>query len=490
MRAISEIPAAVCHHFGETLTSLSPMTFPSSPRTLAVDSVDFDEPLVARKAPRPGTLEHEPTRVISGVTATMLVVASMIGTGIFTTTGFLLQDIGSSLAVLLSWVFGGVIALFGALSYAELVAAMPRNGGEYLLLSRIYHPAVGFVAGWVSLVVGFSAPIAASALAFAVYFSTLVPGIDQQAAAIVLILLLSMVHAARVTFGTGLQNVFTVAKILVVVAFVVGGLFLGDTTHITEGSAGTFDSMLSPGFATGLIFVSFAYSGWNGAAYIAGEVKDPSRSLPKALALGTGIVTLLYLGLNVVFLSSAPASSLSGVIDVGNIAAVSLFGTAAAKLFSAVISLLLVSSVSAMIMAGPRVYQALGEDYKCFSFLTTRTKHSGPIYAVALQAFAAIIMLISASFDSLLIYIGFTLSVSAGLTVFGLFVMRRREPNLERPYRCWGYPLTPILFIALSCWMVIFSISAAPIAALAGLATIASGGVLYLIAKPSASVRR
>lgn len=426
-------------------------------------------------------------RFMGPATATLLVVASMVGTGVFTTTGFLLNDISSSPAVLLAWGIGGVIALFGALSYAELVAAMPRNGGEYQLLGQIFHPAVGFVAGWVSLIVGFSAPIAASAIAFGVYFQAVFPGVNPLLSAVTLIATLSLLHGGRVTLGTGLQNIFTIGNVVVVIAFIIGGLIFGQPSHLLDDSPSTvLSSIASPGFAVGLIFVSFAYSGWNGAAYLAGEVKNPSRTLPRALALGTGLVALLYLGMNVVFLSSAPNEELAGVIDVGSVAAVNLFGGEAARLLSGVIALLLFSSVSAAMMAGPRVYQAIGEDYRCFRFLRVRSKSAGPVTAIALQASVAILMLLTSSFDALLTYIGFTLSISAGLTVVGLFVMRRRSPDMVRPYRCWGYPVTPLLFVALSCWMVVFTLIELPYVAVAGLLTIATGLAIYAYARRSA----
>ena len=441
-----------------------------------VEAASVSRPAAAAKAP---TL-----RLMGAFTATMLVVASMVGTGVFTTTGLLLEGIGSSPAVLLAWVFGGVIAFFGALSYVELVAALPRNGGEYQLLGRIFHPAVGFVAGWVSLVVGFSAPIAAAAIGFGVYFQAVVPGLNPLLSATLLIVLFSGIHAAHVTLGSGMQNLFTIAKVVVVLAFIGGGLALGDMGHIGhESPTETLGAVMSPAFAVGLIFVSFAYSGWNGAAYIAGEIKNPARSLPKALALGTGVVTLLYLGLNMVFMGAAPAEELSGTIDVGTVAATHLFGTQAGRALSGVISLLLVSSVSAMIMSGPRVYQAIGEDYRCFSFLKMRSGKTGPFYAILLQAVAAIIMLLTSSFDALLTYIGFTLSLSAGLTVIGVFVMRKREPDLPRPYRCWGYPVTPVLFILLSCWMVVFTLIEAPVVAVAGAVTVFSGLGVWAMAR-------
>lgn len=430
-----------------------------------------------------------PKRVMGAFSATMIVVASMIGTGVFTTTGILLVATPSPMAVLWAWLIGGVIAFFGAVSYAELVAMYPQNGGEFQLLTKIFHPAVGFVAGWVSLIVGFSAPIASAAMAFGAYASSSFGNIDPFWAGLGIILVLSLVHAIRVSLGSIVQNFFTVAKIALVLCFIFGGMALGDFTRVfSESPIDTGLTMLAPSFAVGLIYVTYAYTGWNGSAYLAGEIKDPSRSLPRALAMGTALVTIIYIGLNLVFLSAAPVSELSGSIEVGAVAATALFGSAAGKLFSGLIALLLVSSLSAMIMAGPRIYQSMGEYYPSFKFLTKRTKDSGPYYAICFQAIIAVLMLMTARFDALISYMGFTLSVSAILTVIGVFVMRKRMPKLPRPYKCWGYPVTPLLFIGLSLWMVIFTIFETPLVALSGGATIVVGLGLYWMVKPRGQV--
>lgn len=429
----------------------------------------------------------QPKRVMGAFSATMIVVASMVGTGVFTTTGILLETTPSAPAVLWGWLIGGVIAFFGALSYAELVAMHPKNGGEYQILSRVFHPAVGFVAGWISLIVGFSAPIASTAMAFGKYAAAGFPAIHEFWAAIVIILALSAVHAIRVTFGSAVQNVFTVLKLLLVGSFIIGGFCLGDFSHLTmETPVQTWGTMLTPGFAIGLIFVTYAYTGWNGSAYIAGEIKNPSKSLPLAFALGTLIVTLIYLGLNTVFLISAPVEALSGTIEIGAVAASSLFGGYTGQAFSIVIALLLVSSLSAMIMAGPRIYRSIGEDYPAFRFLTRGKGDSGPFCAIILQALISIGMLLTARFDELIAYMGFTLSVSSALTVSGVFVMRRRRPDAARPYRCWGYPVTPLLFIGLSLWMTIFTFVQTPQVAIAGLVTVLTGLGLYFVARPKA----
>jgi APA family basic amino acid/polyamine antiporter len=426
--------------------------------------------------------ESSTLRRLGLVTATLVVVASMVGTGVFTTTGFLVRDIRSLPAVLVAWLVGGVFALCGALSYAELVAALPRNGGEYQLLGRVFHPAAGFVAGWISLVVGFSAPIAASALACGSYAQAVVPQLEATLVALLLVVGFSVLHAVHVTLGGGVQNVFAAAKVLLITVFIVAGLMVRFPGHlVADGAPPLLGSMLTPAFAVGLIFISFSYSGWNGAAYLAGEVRDPARTLPMALIGGTALVTLLYLGLNAVFLAAAPAAELEGVVEVGHVAALRIFGADTGALFSAGIALLLVSSVSAMIMAGPRVYQAMGEDHPRLRLLASRTRHGGPAAAVALQGMVAVAMVLSSTFEALLTYIGFTLSLSAGLTVAGVLVLRRREPDLDRPYRTWGYPVTPLAFVALCLWMTGWALWQRPLVGLAGLATIASGLVLYVV---------
>jgi APA family basic amino acid/polyamine antiporter len=427
-----------------------------------------------------------PARRLGATTATLLVVASMIGTGVFTTTGFLVADIRSPSAVLLAWLVGGVVALCGALSYGELAAALPRNGGEYQLLSRIYHPLVGFVAGWISFVVGFSAPIAASALAFGHYLAALAPGVDPVVSAAVLAVALSTMHALHVTLGARVQNVLTLAKILLIGVFVVGGLAKVDLALPFAESESTFgEATLSPAFAVGLIFVSFAYAGWNGAVYVGGEVRRPGRNLPLALIAGTGLVVVLYCLLNLVFLSSAPAEQLAGVVEIGHVSAAALFGARTGSWLTAMIALALVSSVSAMIMAGPRVYESMGNDYPRIAALSRRSRLGGPVVALALQTAAVLLMITTSSFGTLLTYIGFTLAASSGLTVVGVMVLRHREPDLERPYRTLLYPATPLLFAALSLWMIVHALGQRPVAAVAGLATMISGILIFLLVRRS-----
>jgi APA family basic amino acid/polyamine antiporter len=411
----------------------------------------------------------------------------MIGTGVFTTSGLLLAEMRAPGAVLLAWLLGGLLALCGALAYAELAASIARNGGEYRMLSDTYHPAVGFVAGWICLVVGFSAPIAASSMAFGKYLHALVPGVPPLIAGIVLVLLLSIVHALRVAGGALLQNVLTLVTVLLILAFIVGTAWLLRNAQTPHLELPSYDVLLSPTFAAGVVFVSFAYSGWNAAAYLSGEVRNPSRTLPLALGLGTGLVTLLYLGLNAAFLLGTPARQLTGTIEVGHVAAVSIFGASAGYAISAMIAVALVSSVSALIMVGPRVYEAAGQDYTALRFLRLRSDDGGPLLSIGLQALLAVVMLVTFSFDGLLMYIGITLSASAALTVAAVFVRRRSTSGATRPYSMWGYPVTPALFISFAIWLVVRSVAHRPLTALLAFITIAVGLIVYVAVKHSGS---
>jgi APA family basic amino acid/polyamine antiporter len=396
----------------------------------------------------------------------------------------------SPTAVLLAWVAGGVAALCGALAYAELGSAVPRNGGEYQLLSRIFHPAVGFVAGWVSLIVGFAAPLAAFAMAFGDYLNALVPEIPPLASGLVLIVVLAVVHTLHVGTGSRLHNAFTLGKVALICAFIVAGLAWGDLSRLTTAEGKTIaEAVRSPMFAVQLVYVSFAYSGWNTAAYLAGEFRRPTRDIAPAILAGTAIVAILYLGLNVVFLASAPMSELAGQDRVGHIAAVSLFGPVAGNFMSLLIVIGLVSTASANTMAGPRVYEAMGFDYPAIKFLTRRRAGGGPVVAIAVQTALAAAMMLTASFKTLLEYIGVTLSLVAAATVLGVIVLRRREPDLMRPYRTWGYPVTPIVFLALEGWMVFYVVREKPLTAGVGAGTVVVGLILYAVVRPRSCSR-
>jgi APA family basic amino acid/polyamine antiporter len=420
-------------------------------------------------------------RRVGTITAAGTVVASMIGAGGFTTTGFMVADVGSAPAILLGWLAMGVASLAGAACYAELGATYPRNGGEYYLLGRIYHPALGFVAGWVSLFVGFSAPTAAAALAFGRYLGVVVGDpIDGRWVASALILAAAVLHAVKVRVGGTVQDAITGAQVLGILGFLGLAAAWGDPSHLaTEVPLG--QALTSPALAVGLIYVSFAYSGWNAASYLAGEVVDPARTLPRALLLGTLATTLLYVGLNVAFLISAPPEQLAGKVEVGHVAAVALGGEGAGQALGLIIALGLAASVSALLLTGSRVIEAVGRDHRALAVLSNRLGgEGGPAVALGLQAVLALAMVWTAAFSALLVWIGFVLSVFAVLTVVGVAVSRYRHPDLPRPVRAWGWPITPLLFLVPTLWGIVWTIIERPATALAAAAAVGLGGVLYL----------
>ena len=423
---------------------------------------------------------NAPQRKLSFLTATNLIITSMVGTGIFTSTGYQAKDLESVSAILFAWFLGGVTALCGALTYAELVTLIPKNGGEYQLLSKIYHPSLGFLMGWVSLTVGFGAPIAAVAYAFGQYLSQIHPWFLPQETAIVLILVLTLMHSRSSEKGIRFQDIFTLLKFAFVVLLILAGITQSDWSLLHQPNQREFSqAVFSTHFSIGLIYVAFAYSGWNAAAYIAGEVRDPNRTLPKAFFLGTLIVTIIYVLMNFVYLTAVPLSELAGKIEVGHVVAVALFGQTAAKVLSGIIALGLLTTVGAMIISGARVLEALGEDFRPLNFLVRQNEDSPPTTAVWLQSLIALVLLMVAGFDTLIEYTGFTVTAGLSVTIFSVFVARKKNMTREGSYRTWGYPWTSIAYFILSLWMLVGMVFTRPFVSLAGAATLLVGLILY-----------
>lgn len=412
-------------------------------------------------------------RSLGLVSATALVVANMVGTGVFTTSGFLLADLKSPWPVLGVWLVGGILAALGALSYGALARRLPESGGEYLFLSRTLHPSLGYVAGWISLLVGFSAPLAAAAMAFGTYAGPWFPQVGPQVLGTVLVLVFSAVHAANVRAGAWVQNTAVLFKVMLILGFV--GLAVGRL-----GAAQLPPPQSAPLALMGvsLVWVSFSYSGWNAAIYIGSEVTHPERNLPRSLLLGTAIVTLIYLALNAVFVFSAPINQLAGKLEVGRVAATALGGPAWGNLVSALVALVLVSSVSSLIMAGPRVYARMAEDRYLPACLAARS--APPVNAILLQGMLALSLLWSSTFDQLLTYIGFTLGLSTAATVVGLIRIRLHE---GAQVRVPGWPWVPGLFLVGTLAITGFAIAQRPKESLAGLATILLGLLAWAMAE-------
>ena len=402
----------------------------------------------------------------------------MIGTGVFTTTGMMAEMGATSGDILAGWLIGGVIALCGALCYGEVGANLPHSGGEYYYLSRLLHPSVGFMSGTVSLVVGFSGPIAANALLLNSYFATVVPQWSVPQMAALTIVVLAMLHGLNLHIGSKFQTAITIIKVALIIVF-IGGVFAWAPSASPDLFRVQPNFMLSSPFAVVLVFVAFAYAGWNAAAYIGTELKDPERTLPRSLLLGTTLVTMLYLLLNLSYLLVASTSELSGVDAVGTLVATKLWGKSVADIVAMLITLTLLCPISAMLMVGPRIVEAMARDGFLPPGLSKLNKHHVPSRAVALQAGLAAIIALSTRLEGLLYYIGFTLNIFAALTVLTLFRLRRQ--NLAHVKVCVGYPVTPIIFLAFTLWMTIWSIQVEPMGALAGVITLAVGYVLYLV---------
>ena len=416
---------------------------------------------------------------VSLFSATLLVIANMIGTGVFTTLGLQLISVHSLPSVLLLWIVGGMSAFCGALAYGELGAIMPRSGGEYHYLSNIYHPAVGFLSGCASIVAGFGAPIALAAIALGPYMQAVFPGINKTAAGVSVIAVLTVIHLVDVRFGCQFQNVFTASKILLIVTFIAAGFFTPHPQQVVLWEGNEVETIFSPSFAVALVYVSYAYSGWNASAYVAGEVQKPERNLPISLFVGTLFVSVCYVLLNFIFLYTVPLQQLVGRIDVAYLSARAVFGFSGARIVTLLICLALVSTLSSMIMAGPRVTQAMGEDIGALKLFAKRNRRGSPVYAVLLQSSVALLLAVTSTFNAILTYVGFTLTLFAFLTVLGVFVLRVKKPGIKRPFKMWGYPVTPAFYLVLNGWMLCYLLIQRPLPSAVGLLTVGSALLLY-----------
>lgn len=411
------------------------------------------------------------------------VIANMVGTGVFTSLGFQLMGIQNSLAILILWAVGGLLAFCGALVYGELGSTMPRSGGEYHYLSKIYHPSVGFLSGWISLTVGFSAPVALACMAMAGYIHSIAPAVNPTIFALTVLTAITLVHSFSINTGSKFQNLFTIFKIVLILVFVIAGFVLIDAPQPVNADFSAFkmDDLFNKNFAQSLIFVTYAFSGWNAAAYIAGDIKNPQKNLPKSLFISTIAVTVAYLLLNYVFLYSAPKAELAGQVEVGFIAANSIFGATGGMVMALLISILLISTISSMVFVGPRVSQVMGEDYRLLRTLSVKTKNQIPINAIWLQYGISAILIVTASFSQVMTYAGFTLNIFALLAVFGVIIHRIRFPKAERPFKTWGYPFTPLIYAAIIIWTLVFLMQTNTKESLYGLLTVFTGLIIYFI---------
>lgn len=419
-------------------------------------------------------------RSISLITATCLVVANMVGTGVFTSLGFQVGALPSGFTILCLWLLGGVCAFCGAVTYGELAAAFPRSGGEYHYLSKVYHPAVGFLAGWLSASVGFAAPVALAAMAFGKYFGSMFPDIAPLGPSLVVVGMVTAIHLRGGGFSSIFQNAATSFKLLLILGLIAAGISAGQSQPISFlFQKSDVPLLTSAPFAASLIYVMYAYSGWNASTYIVGEIDNPARNVPRSVGIGTLLVIGLYLALNAIFLRVVPISELTNKIEVGQIAAAHIFGPTGGKIMAGLICVGLISSISAMTWIGPRVTMTMGEDCRALSIFARKTASGIPVIAIVGQSLIVSLLLATASFDQVLIYVQFSLQFCSFLAVLGVIILRFTQPTLPRPYKTWGYPLTPLIFLAVSSWMLWQIAQSNPKESLVGLGTMLLGLIIY-----------
>jgi basic amino acid/polyamine antiporter, APA family len=430
--------------------------------------------------------------------ASALVVASMIGAGIFTTTGFQAAALGHPGFIFALWIVGGVLALCGALCFTELGSMYPQAGAEYVYIRETYGQVFGFMSAFVGLIAGFSAPIAAALKSLMRYLGHFFPVFADDPAlvgsihlndviAILLCWSLVLVHTRGIRIGLGFNDLITFAKVFGIIliigaAFIFGNGDVANFTHVAPVyDTLSFNDKLTA-FATSLIFVSFCYLGWNASAYMAAEMNNPQRDLPRSLLGGTVVVIVLYALLNAVYFYGANVDTLAGEAEVGLISARNLFDSTGASLVTLVLSASILASASAMTVVGPRVYYAFGMDFPPLAGLAQSDPKSGaPKNALILQGIVTTVIILSGRIDQIIQFSGFTLTLFASLAVSCVVLLRVRHPELERPFKTWGYPITPILFLGVSLWTMIWAIQGRPWESIAGLLTAVLGGVLFYV---------
>jgi APA family basic amino acid/polyamine antiporter len=438
-------------------------------------------------------------QTVSTWPAAALVISNMIGTGIFTSLGYQLaafqrpdgvSELGNGVfPIMMLWLVGGALALCGALCYAELATALPQSGGEYNFLSRIYHPCVGFCTGLCSITIGFAAPCAVNAIFFGDYFCRAFPGLAADVPnlarwlAFLLITLATLAHLRSIRFSGGFQALTTTLTVLLILAFVICGFGAAPAQpvsflpHAHDGSL-----ILSTAFGSSLIWVMYSYSGWNAASYIVGEVRNPARSLPRALILGTAFVIVLYATITAAFLYTTPLAVLAGQPEVAALAGRYIFGPTGARVGNALICVGLLANVSAMMWIGSRVSQAIGANYRVLSFFAWTTRGGVPAVALVLQ-FLITAVLIGQDPAKIVTYVESVLFFWSLLAVLGVIVLRWREPALPRPYRAWGYPVTPLVFAVVALVCLVQTYQRHPHPTLVGALTVLAGLPIYWLAR-------
>ena len=426
---------------------------------------------------------------------TNIVVANMIGAGVLTLAGFLLMELRNPLLMMILWFIGGIGALCGAICYGQLGATFPMAGGEYAFLSRLFHPLAGFLSGWISFFVGFSAPIAAAALAFVEYLARAFPVILNPGGsmgpgtgfmlkkiyAVAIIAIFTMVHRRGVRFGSRMQNWLTFFKVAGIILFVAAGFAVGkgDLGHLFQGRRLEFNLAQCKSIGLSFLWIMFAYSGWNASAYLGSEVRAPKKNLPCSLVLGTAVVMILYLALNLLYVHAIPEAEISATTTIGGQAAARLFGRSLEQIISVFIAFALFSSLSAYVMLGPRVYFSMARDGLFFRFAAqVHPRYKVPSKSILFQGVIAAAMVLVGTFDQLLTYLGFALGIFPILAVIGVFKLKKR--GIPAGKRC-VLLLAPVFFIMISVLTLVFAFFERPIESVIAMATLLLGIPLYFL---------
>jgi APA family basic amino acid/polyamine antiporter len=446
--------------------------------------------------------QTELKRQIGLFDAVMLISGDMIGTGIFISTGVIAATLPSPGGILLVWCLGGLLALTGALSCAELSASLPYAGGDYNYIKAAYGKLMGFLSGWSSFLVTFSGAIAFLAVTFTGFMSFFFPGLGSKNAlfstallgltidvtagnmfSIIIVVIISALHCIGVRLGTLMQNILSLLKIGSLLGIILFGVLFGkgDTVHFSP--LFDWDKITNFSvFAAAFIPVIFAYSGWNAVIYIAGEVKDPERNLPKALLMANLIVIALYLAINMVYIYAVPVTEMKGALRVSEVATTALFGYQTSIWITAIITVSILGALNVVTMLGPRIYYAMARDGVFFKSLAyVHPSFNTPVNAIILQAVWACLLIVTGTFGTLFTYVSVIITLFSAFTVGSVIVLRYKRPDLRRPYKLWGYPIVPILFIVIHLWIVWGSVTQNPFESLIGLFIVCLGIPAYLI---------
>jgi APA family basic amino acid/polyamine antiporter len=417
---------------------------------------------------------------ISPVRATAIVISNMIGTGVYTSLGLQVAGVHSVVALVFIWITGGLVALCGALTYGELAVRYPKSGGEYIFLSKIHHPSLGFMSGFISMTIGFAAPMAISAIALGTYAGNLIP-VSPVIIAVVAIVCLTVLNTTSFKTGTNFNFLTAAINVSLILTLCILGFVKGPHPDFEISfNQSDLKEIINPAFAVSLVYVSFAYSGWNSAAYITHQVKDPVKNLPFILISGTLIVLFLYTLLNFIFLYTVPMEELEGQIDIAFLAAKNIFGQSGGKFIALLISIGLIASINSLLIIGPRVTQAIAEDYKALRFLGFENKSGSPFFATILLTVISLILIGTSTFEQIMTLIGFTLSIFTILSVTGVFVIRYRiKNNNNNLYHTFGYPFIPAFFILVEGCMMVYVFANRPVQSLIGIGITLLGLVVY-----------